>query len=94
VTKIAINTCHGEFILSEKAAAEYQKRTGTPWSHTNVGGESRDDPVLIQIIEDLGKDANGCSSDLKIVEIPSDVEWEIRDYDGLEWVAEKHRTWR
>ena len=34
---------------------------------------------------------------LKIVEIPDDVPedgWTIQDYDGKEWVAEKHRTWR
>jgi hypothetical protein len=29
-----------------------------------------------------------------VVEIPDGVEWEIAEYDGLEWVAEKHRTWR
>jgi len=30
---------------------------------------------------------------LKIVDIPDGVEWEIEEYDGMEWVAEKHRTW-
>ena len=33
------------------------------------------------------------NANLKMVEIPDDVEWEIADYDGKEWVAEKHRTW-
>jgi hypothetical protein len=28
-----------------------------------------------------------------VIEIPDDVEWEVEEYDGLEWVAEKHRTW-
>lgn len=32
-------------------------------------------------------------ADLKIVEIPPDVDWEINEYDGVEWVAETHRTW-
>ncbi len=30
---------------------------------------------------------------LKIVEIPDGIEYEIEEYDGSEWVAEKHRTW-
>ena len=32
-------------------------------------------------------------SELKVVEIPDDVEYDIQEYDGNEWVAEKHRTW-
>lgn len=31
---------------------------------------------------------------LKVVSIPADVEWQIEEYDGAEWIAEKHRTWR
>jgi len=27
------------------------------------------------------------------VEIPDDVKWHIHEYDGLEHVAEDHRTW-
>jgi hypothetical protein len=51
------------------------------------------DPVLVQVVRELGKRANSRYSDLKIVEIPADVEWQINEYDGVEWVAEKHRTW-
>lgn len=55
---------------------------------------ARDDPDLIATIELLGEDVcRGRFSSLKIVKIPDDVEWEIEEYDGLEWVAEKHRTW-
>ena len=53
----------------------------------------RNDPALLQIIEELGEEANGWCSDLGIVEIPDDVDWEIAEYDGNEHVAEKHRTW-
>lgn len=54
---------------------------------------SRDDPVLIEVIEELGDAANGEHAELAIVEIPDDVEWEISEYDGSEHVAEKHRVW-
>ena len=53
----------------------------------------RDDPQLIQIIEEMGDEANGEAAKLKIIEIPDDVEWIVQEYDGIEWVAEKHRTW-
>ena len=54
----------------------------------------RGDPFLVQAVEELGDNANGDFARLKIVEIPDDVSWEIDEYDGLEWVAETHRTWR
>ena len=53
----------------------------------------RNDPILIEVVESLGAAGNGEHASLKIVEIPEDVEWYIEEYDGTEWVAEKHRTW-
>lgn len=53
----------------------------------------RDDPVLIQVVRELGTKANAPVAKLKIVEIPASVEWQIEEYDGKEWVAERHRTW-
>ena len=54
----------------------------------------RDDPALVQTIEELGVKANGRHAELSVVEIPDDVDWHISEYDGLEHVAERHRTWR
>lgn len=53
----------------------------------------RNDPLLIRAVEELGDEANGECAKLTIVEIPDDVDWEIDEYDGLEHIAEKHRTW-
>lgn len=53
----------------------------------------RDDPYLIAVVEKLGENANDTHSELKIVEVPDDVNWYIEEYDGREWVAERHRTW-
>jgi len=41
----------------------------------------------------LGKLANGPYADLEIVEIPDEVDYEIAEYDGLEYIAESHRKW-
>jgi hypothetical protein len=53
----------------------------------------RDDPILIRVIEELGETANGPFAELKIVEIPENVEWEIDDYDGMESIHECRRSW-
>ena len=54
----------------------------------------RDDSVLVAIVEEMGEKANNRYSFLRVVEIPDDVDWYIEEYDGDEWVAERHRTWR
>ena len=54
----------------------------------------RDDPVLVQVVRELGsKRSSNRFAELKIVEIPADIAWQIEEYDGAEWVAEKHRVW-
>jgi len=61
----------------------------------HIGGRDmeRDDPCLVQLVEEMGKKANGSCAKLEIVEIPADVNFVIEEYDGIEWVAETHRTW-
>lgn len=55
--------------------------------------KDRSDPDLIAVVEHFGENANGWASKLKIVEIPDDVKWYVEEYDGMEHVAEEHRTW-
>jgi len=55
---------------------------------------TRNDPILVQVVEEMGDKAWGRYAKLAIVEIPDDVQWIIEENDGIEWVAEKHRTWR
>jgi len=53
----------------------------------------RDDPILVQVVEELKEASSGKYAKLVVVEIPDDAEWQIEEYDGSEWIAEKHRTW-
>lgn len=55
--------------------------------------DDRADPLLVQVVKELGEEANGSHAKLRVVEVPDGVEWEIDEYDGNEHVAEKHRTW-
>lgn len=55
--------------------------------------KTRSHPDMIEVVEKLGEKANGNCATLKIVEVPDDAEIEIEEYDGIEWVSEKHRRW-
>ena len=101
--KIVINKCYGGFGLSKEAVEAIAKEKGIElgkWNNSFKFYEGfseydihRNDPVLIKVVETMGEAANGRCAELSIVEIPDGVEWVIGEYDGREWVAEKHRTW-
>jgi len=90
--KVVINDCYGGFGLTDAALEEYKIRKGITDENFFERIIPRDCPVLVEMVEKGG--ADGDFSDLKIVEIPDDVNWYIEEYDGLEHVAERHRTWR
>lgn len=94
--KIVINARHGGFSLSEEAEILYKRyamiESDVPfYARMDI---QRNDQYLVKVVAELGEAANGSFADLKIVEIPDDVDWEIAEYDGAEWVAEVHRTWQ
>ena len=93
VRKIVINRCYGGFSLSDAAEQRYKELAGIndpDWGYWDV---ARDDPYLVQVVEELGEEADGGFANLMVVEIPADVNWEIDEYDGIEHIAEVHRTW-
>ena len=99
--KIVINTSYGGFGLSDEGSREWLLRSETVldieayWSSRMI---PRDDAFLVEMVEwtretprRLACDPWGVR-DLRVVEIPDDVEWYISEYDGLEHIAEG-RTW-
>lgn len=54
----------------------------------------RDNPLLVRVVEEMGKDSYGDYAELSVVDVPDGVEWGIHEYDGSEHVEEAHRTWR
>ena len=89
--KIVINACYGGFGLSKEALALFNERSGTTITYEH--DIERNNPILVEIVEQLGESAGSRFAELKVVEIPDDVVWGIEEYDGNEWIAEKHRTW-
>ena len=91
--KIVINRCFGGFSLSKIA----YKYLGLKWDGYGFAYDDYDkraNPRLVECVERLGSAANGMCANLKVVEIPDGIEYEIQNYDGMESIHEKHREWR
>lgn len=98
--KVVVNANHRQFSLSRPAAQllglqviEHAPLFGRDFT---VDGESmiaRDDERLVMAVESLGQEAGAPGTDLRIVQIPDDVDWFVDNYDGSEWVATKHERW-
>lgn len=59
------------------------------------GFDGRTNEALIKLVEEKGSHyCSGHCSSLKVIEIPDDVKYTVEEYDGIEWIAEVHRTWR
>lgn len=100
--KVVINRCFGGFSVTKAVYDEL----GFEWDgygypdnedfdikseHYNA---YRSEPKLIAAIEKVGLDKSGDGgTELDIVDIPDGIEWHIHEYDGIEHVAESHRTW-
>ncbi len=97
--RIVINRCFGGFGLSPRATALFRRiervKPDDEATHEYFSAYDipRDHPTLVRIVEKLGEAAGGDHSELKIVEVPDDVNWYVEEYDGLEHVAERHRVW-
>lgn len=49
----------------------------------------RNDPILVQVVEELGEKANGRCAKLRIAEVPAGTLYRIDEYDGFESVETK-----
>lgn len=87
---VIYNDCYGGFGLSDAAEARLSEmgmkmpsRYGEPaWDLI-----SRHDPRLVEVVRDMGSEANGACACLSIEHIKGDV-YRICEYDGLEQVIE------
>ena len=75
-----------------KEDGDYRRINAKDWCF-NDGDIKRDDEELINVVKELGSEANGKCAKLEIVKIPFEVDWEIDEYDGMETIREKHRSW-
>lgn len=76
--------------------AKYSKEEswyGYGYTDDFENGYSRTDDDLVKAVEKLGYSASGLCASLKVVEIPDGIEYSIDEYDGMETIREKHKTW-
>ena len=59
----------------------------------NLDEKFREDKTLIEVVEELGEKASAFYSNLKIVEIPDDLDYVIDNYDGIETLHQKVQEW-
>ena len=85
--EILYNGCYGGWGISDKAVELYKLRNV---NCNNFDDEDlcRNDPILIQIYNELGKEFNGEYAKIKIKKIPKKYKnyYYIHEYDGLESV--------
>lgn len=97
--KVVINSCYGGFGLSDEAEAMWRKMKNISEEEGVYSCDiARDDLDLIAIVEQIGSKAASDNrfSKLTVVEVPMWVQekgWHIVEYDGMEHVAENHKTW-
>lgn len=101
--KIAINKCFGGFGISQKCyerMVELGYVLKEPYPNMPAkeapywAAQDRTDPIMIQAIEELGKEANDSFARIAIVEIPDKLEYEISEYDGIESIEQPRRFYR
>lgn len=72
-----------------KRASQEERIASNEFYRNHTIGErdfERDDPILVQVVEELGAKANGSCASLQIEDVPKGTLWRIDEYDGNERV--------
>jgi hypothetical protein len=98
---VAINCCYGGFSLSVKAVEELRKRIGEPeiqsYSFESYNDKyTRHHPVLIEVIKELGEEANGPFAKIEIdyIEEKYKDHYSVKEYDGMEGVSIRYHKYQ
>lgn len=72
--------------------SSYSSWRDTAGNYFSDGDLRRDDPVLVQVVKELGKKTNGMCANLVIEEIPTGTLYRITKYDGYENIETRGET--
>ena len=91
LTKVVYNIGYGGFSISAEALTRMQELGYTGDAsicsdYAHLYDCARHNPILVQVVEELGKKANGRGSDLWIAQVFGP--YRIEKYDGSELVIE------
>lgn len=85
--KVVLNSRYGGMSLSDEGVKLYEKLSG---KELDIFTVERHDPILVRVVEELGREANSHYSSLFIQELPDGCEYSIEEYDGMESISS---TW-
>ena len=94
--KVAAEDCLGgsEIYFKKDFGDSFNDKEVYAWDeHVYLDTSHREDPVLVECIEELGEKANGRYAKLQVVEIPDGMDYVIDEYDGVETLHENVRCW-
>lgn len=94
MNEVVYNDKYGGFGLSPEAIKRYCELSNKDIQTVDECSIERHDPILVQVVRELGDKANANYADLKIFKIPG-CEYIIDEYDGWETVEypEKKKDW-
>jgi hypothetical protein len=87
MTKVVYNGCFGGFSFSEKACERLLELEVEGADKHGSRDVCRHDPLVIQVVEEMGSVANGRCAKLCIAEVSGNL-YRIDEYDGSESVQE------
>ena len=96
--KVVLSKSRGNLLLTEPAIRNLAHRKGITrdqlWSSFKwFRKESRTDLDLVGVVEELGKLASSPHAELRVVEVPNGIEWELVSINDIEVVVEKGHRW-
>lgn len=90
----AINDRWFGFTYFTKDFGDCFKPTGEDFKYKlYLSDKYREDSTLIEVVEELGEEANGRFGDLVVVDIPDGMKYVIDNYDGIETLHEDVPVW-
>jgi len=84
---IVYNADWGGFSLSDAAVVLYARFKGIYPDEVDTYDVPRDDPKLVNVVCEMGKEASGSGSCLRIKWVPKGALYRIDEYDGQETVV-------
>jgi len=88
MAKVVYNDGFGGFSLSAAAIDRYWELKGEARpEHWSDKGVDRSDPVLVRVVEELRRKANGAYARLMVRELKDGTLYRIEEYDGAESVV-------